>query len=327
MEVVFQQIDDDELRRRLQTAATGNPAPAHDFFAQFDYNIYLHNQQFLQAHERTIPLLQKLQHLDPDAYIRIHKGVPFYFTAISSFFLHNYAEAAYFFDAAVSEDLQNDQGARTPAIMFLEMDGDPTNQAARQLSQIAGEKLQAFIDQNNLIPAAIQTSIPEIRAKFLSRAVGDRQEWRTLATSLISFLLEWEYLAVLQSIRVADGTREPFFTHLFKGCVLFESLLKANPNEAVPEGQLGNILRGNVGVRNRLGIHRNINTAGPAFADVLADLPNALNSIESDLEITARLRNTIGHNIGWTSPMSSDEYVQLIGKIMNSILHTISGLY
>jgi hypothetical protein len=157
--------------------------------------------------------------------------------------------------------------------------------------------------------------------------VGDRQEWRTLATSLISFLLEWEYLAVLQSIRVADGTREPFFTHLFKGCVLFESLLKANPNDVVIEDQLGNILRGNVGVRNRLGIHRNINTAGPAFADVLADLPNALNSIESDLEITARLRNTIGHNIGWTSPMSSDEYVQLIGKIMNSILHTISGLY
>jgi hypothetical protein len=125
--------------------------------------------------------------------------------------------------------------------MFLEMDGDPTNQAARQLSQISGEKLQAFIDQYNLLPAAIQTSIPKIRAKFLSRAVGDRQEWRTLATSLISFLLEWEYLAVLQSIRVADGTRERFFTHLFKGCVLFESLLKANPNEAVPEGQLGNI--------------------------------------------------------------------------------------
>lgn len=327
MEITFQQIDDDELKRRLQAAATGNPAPAHNFFAQFDYNIYLNNQQFLQVHERTIPLLQKLKHLDPDAYTRIHKGVPFYFTAISSFFLHNYAEAVYFFDAAVSEDLQNDPGARTPAIMFLEMDGDPANQAARQLSQIAGEKLQAFVDQYNLLPAAIPTSIPEIRRKFLSRAVGDRQEWRTLATSLISFLLEWEYLAVLQSIRVADGTREPFFTHLFKGCVLFESLLKANPNEAVPEGQLGNILRGNVGVRNRLGIHRNINTAGPAFADVLADLPNAGNSIESDLEITARLRNTIGHNIGWTSLMTSDEYVQLIGKIMNSILNTISGLY
>lgn len=327
MEVVFQQIDDDELRRRLQSAATGNTALAHDFFAQFDYNIYLNNRQFLQVHDRTIPLLQKLKHLDPDAYTRIHKGVPFYFTAISSFFLHNYAEAVYFFDAAVSEDLQNDPGARTPAIMFLEMDGDPANQAARQLTQIAGEKLQAFIDQYNLMPAAIQTSVPEIRANFLSRAVGNRQEWRTLATSLISFLLEWEYLAVLQSIRVVDGTSEPFFTHLFKGCVLFESLLKANPNESVSEGQLGNILRGNVEIRNRLGITRNINTTGPAFSDVLADLPTAVNSIESDLEITARLRNTIGHNIGWTSMMTSDEYVQLVGKIMKSVLHTISGLY
>lgn len=327
MEIIFQQIDDDELRRRLQAAATGNPAPAHNFFAQFDYNIYLNNQQFLQVHERTIPLLQKLKQLDPDAYARIHKGVPFYFTAISSFVLRNYAEAVYFFDAAVSEDLQNDPGERTPAIMFLEIDGDPKNQAARQLSRIAEKKLQVFVDQYNLLPAAIPTSIPEIRRKFLSRAWGDRQEWRTLATSLISFLLEWEYLADLQSIRIADGTREPFFTHLFKGCVLFESLLKANPNVEVPESQLGKILHKNTGVRNRLGIHGNIDTAGPTFSDVLAGLPNAVNSIESDLEITARLRNTIGHNIGWTTPMTSDQYVQLVGKVMNTILHTISGLY
>lgn len=327
MVITTQQIDDDELRRRLQAAATGDLSLAHDFFAQFDYNIYLNQGQFLQVHERTIPLLQKLKRLDLDAYTRIHKGVPFYFTAISSFYLHNYAEAVYFFDAAVSEDLQNDPGSRTPAIMFLEMDGDPKNQAARKLSQIAGEKLQAFIDQYNQLPAAIQTSIPEIRANFLSRAVGDRQEWRTLATSLISFLLEWEYLAVLQSVRIADGTREPFFTHLFKGCVLFESLLKANPNEVVPEAQLGKILRRNVGIRRRLGIHRDINITGPAFADVLSYLHNTANSIESTLEITGRLRNTIGHNIGWTTPMTSDEYVLLVNKIMNSILHSISGLY
>lgn len=327
MEVVFQQIDDDELRRRLQSAATGNPEPAHDFFAQFDYNIYLNNRQFLQVHDRTIPLLQKFKHLDPDAYTRIHKGVPFYFTAISSFFLHNYAEAVYFFDAAVSEDLQNDPGARTPAIMFLEMDGDPANQAARQLTQIAGEKLQAFIDQYNLMPAAIQTSVPEIRAKFLSRAVGNRQEWRTLATSLISFLLEWEYLAVLQSIRVANGTSEPFFTHLFKGCVLFESLLKANPSVPNPGDTLGGIIVGNNHIKNRLGIHRNLTTTGPALGDVLQCLPGAVTDIETDIEIVARLRNTIGHNIGWTTPMTSEEYGQLVGKIMKSVLHTISGLY
>lgn len=100
MEIVYQQIDDDELRRRLQAAATGDPAPAHNFFAQFDYNIYLQNQQFLSVHNRMIPLLQKLKQLDPDAYARIHKGVPFYFTAISSFFLHNYTHAVYFFGGA-----------------------------------------------------------------------------------------------------------------------------------------------------------------------------------------------------------------------------------
>ena len=37
METVFHQINDDELRGRLQAAASGDPALAHDFFKQFDY--------------------------------------------------------------------------------------------------------------------------------------------------------------------------------------------------------------------------------------------------------------------------------------------------
>lgn len=327
MEIVFQQIDDDELRRKLQEAATGNPATAHNFFAQFDYNIYLRNQQFLLVQDRTIPLLQKLKQLDPDAYGIIHKGVPYYFTAISSFFLHNYAHAVYFFDTAVSEDLKNHPGVRTPALMFLEMDGDPDNQAAKQLTQIAEDKLSNFIDIYNLVQGSIHTTVPDIRSKLLTHSVGDRQEWRTLATSLISYLLEWDYLYILQEIRVQDGTREPFFTHLFKGCVLFESLLKANPTIINPGNTLGNIIIGNNYVKNRLGIHRNLTTSGPTFADVLASLPGAVNDIEMDIEIAARLRNTIGHNIGWATPMTSEQYVQLVTKVMNAILHTISGLY
>jgi hypothetical protein len=326
VEIVYQKIDDDELRRMLQAAATGDPALAHIFFARFDYNIYLQNQQFLLVHDRTIPLLQKLQLLDTNAYARIHKGVPFYFTAISSFFLHNYTHAVYFFDAAVSEDLRNDPGSRTPAIMFLEMDGDPPNQAARQLTQIAEGKLQSFIDQYNRLPNVIHTTVQEIRDKFLSRAVGDRPEWRTMATSLNSFLLEWDYLAILQGIRVADGTWEPFFTHLFKGCVLFESLIKANPKVVNPGGTLGNIIR-HPAIKLNLNIHRDLRADGPAFSNVLCDLPNALNDIEKDMEITVRLRNTIGHNIGLATPMTSDQYIQLISKVMNSIIHTIAGLY
>jgi hypothetical protein len=327
MNVLFHNIDNGELRRRLQLAATGEPAPAHDFFSQFEYNVDIANQNILLVNDQIIPLLIKLKQLDSGAYARIHKGDPYYFAAMSSFFLHNFDHAVYFFDAAVSEDIKNDPGSRTPAIMFLEIDGDPLNQAARPLTQNVEDRFTYFVNRYNQLSASIPIALPEIRIKFLSRAVGDKQEWRTLATSLISFLLEADYLPVLQKIRVSDGTWEPFFTHLFKGCVLFESLLKANPYVPVPQGQLGNILNGNGGVKNRLGINRILNSSGPAFANVLADLSGVDNDIEKDLEIVVRLRNTIGHNIGWATPMTSDQYTQLVMKVMNAIIHTISGLY
>src|SRR5262249_23315613 len=46
----------------------------------------------------------------------------------------------------------------------------------------------------------------------------------------------------LIEIRVEQGTAEPFFTHLFKGCVLFESLLKANTKNTPTAKLLGSIL-------------------------------------------------------------------------------------
>lgn len=326
MEIVFQQIDDNELKIRFQAAATGDPGLAYDFFNQFDYNIYRANKQHRDAFSSIIQLLAKLKQLDPVAYTSIHKGTPYYFCAISAFHLSNYVNAVYFFDAAVSEDIKNDPGKRTPAVLFMEMDGDNEHQNALQLTQIAGNKLTDFIDQYNSIEGANLTSLIDIRSKLLSRAVGDKPEWRTLATSLISFLLEWEYLVILQDIRIQGGTWEPFYTHLFKGCVLFESLLKANPSEINPGNTLESIISRNEEVRKRLGIHQDLHTSGPTFSDVLARL-DAQNGIELDIEIAARLRNTIGHNIGWATPMTSGQYVQLVSKVMNAILHTISGLY
>jgi hypothetical protein len=46
--------------------------------------------------------------------------------------------------------------------------------------------------------------------------------------------IEWDYRSTLIELRPGDGTAEPFFIHLFKGCVLFESLLKANPKDIPP---------------------------------------------------------------------------------------------
>ena len=276
---------------------------------------------------QTIRLLAKLKQLDPEAYNRIHKGTPYYFCAISAFLLSNYVNAVYFFDAAVSEDINNDPGKRTPAVLFMELDGDDEQQNALQLTRIAANNLANFIHRYNQIRGSIQLSIIDIRAKLLTHAVSDQPHWRTLSTSLISYLLEWEDLYLHQIIRTFDGTWEPFFIHLYKGCVLFESLLKANPTIINPGSTLGEIIVHNEMIKNRLGIHSRIPTSGPTFLRVLEDLPNDTDNIVTEIEITARLRNTIGHNIGWTTRMTSDQYVRLVRVVMNAILHTISGLY
>lgn len=326
MEMTFHAVDDQELKAQLMHAATGDPKPAHDFFTQFDFNIYRNNGQHLLAYNRAIHLLQKLNTLDPNSYNSIHKGVPFYFTAMSAFLLHNYTHAVYFFDAAVSEDLRNDPGSRTPAIMFLEMDGKTEDQAALDLSKKAEQTLQYYLDMyaQSLLHSSI--SIEDVRRKFLTRAVKDRPQWRTLATSFISFILEMSHLSLLREIRPSEGTWEPFFIHLFKGCVLFESLLKANPTVPSQNNTLGKILK-DERFKDRLQISRSLYTSCSNLADLLVNVPSPYHHIQDDLEYTARLRNSLGHNLGWQVSMTPTQYSILTEIVMNSTLHCIAALY
>jgi hypothetical protein len=133
---------------------------------------------------------------------------------------------------------------------------------------------------------------------FLRIAVSKGKEgWRSLATALISYFLEWDYRSTLIELRAGDGTAEPFLIHLFKGCILFESLLKANPKDAPPSTELtlGAVLKY---LSPRLGIP-NIVIGNTDFPMVLNDLSSANDSIPTALQFAGRVRNTVGHNLGW----------------------------
>lgn len=326
MPIIRAPISDNELRLRLQAAATGDPHPAHQFFAQFEYNDNLQRGDLLNTYDKIISLLQHLSELDAQAYERIHKGVPFYFGAMCAFILHKYQDAVYLFDAAASEDIKNDPGQRTPAILFMALDANNPDQAAKQLTEIADRKLGNFVDVYNKVIGSQAITSQEVKSRFLEHAVSDRLEWRTQATAWISFLLEWNYLYILQDIRGQAGTWEPFYMHLFKGCVLFESLLKANPTEAVPQDTLSRILNQNWGIRNRLGIVERITTRA-TFPGLLANLPGAGSNMQTAIEFVARLRNTIGHNLGWNVAILPEQYIQMVVRVTNVCLHTISTLY
>jgi len=323
----LQQIDDDELRSLLQEAATGDPVPAHDFFMHFQYNDFRDEGKFLQSLDNIIGVLRKLKSLDAQAYQRIHKGTPFYWGAIAAFLIHDYQSAAFFFDAAATEDRKNDPNPDTPALLFMKLNSQNPNQAAKDLTRATETQLRTLIDEYNRIPGSIALTIENVRNCFLGPAVMVNPQWRTLVTSWISFLLEWGYRLTILDIRVENGTWEPFFIHLFKGCVLFESLLKANPSVQNPGSTLESILNRNRTIREKLGINRKIKTTGPEFPNVVIDLPRVDNDIQSNVELVARVRNTVGHNIGCNTSMTPDQYIQFVTKVAVAILHTIAALY
>ena len=50
--------------------------------------------------------LNRCLSLDASLYEELHKGTPFYWTGTAAFMLHDYRTAAFFHDAAISEDLR-----------------------------------------------------------------------------------------------------------------------------------------------------------------------------------------------------------------------------
>lgn len=328
MEPQFVHIDADELRRRFQAAATGDTVLAHNFFAHFPFIAYYRKREYLSAFNSAIDILTNLKGLDIEAYGRIHKGYIFYFTAISAFLLHDFQSAAFFFDAAASEDIKNDPNPRAPALLFMILDSQNANQAAQELTNIAENWLSTMVDEYNHCPDSVGITVEEVRQHFLERAITDHREWRTLVTSWVSFLLEWSHRFHILNLRVEDGTWEPFYLHLFKGCLLFESLLKSEPNGQVTEDTLGQILNNpNSYARARLGIARRINSGNATLTDILHNVATAPSDIQTDIEFTARLRNTVGHNLSWATRIDLAEYSLLAKKVSNSCLHAISTLY
>jgi hypothetical protein len=304
-----------------------------DFFGQFLYVQELVAGNYSSALNHGLELLQLCQRLAPEAYASIHKGTPYYWLGMAAFLVHDYQTAAFFFDAGASEDLR--LGAdpitnSTPGLRFIQIEADQPDQAARQLVQATQSRVERAMAEYNAragrLAGAPPLQLMEIREGFLRPAAsagGDR--FRTLATAFISFFLEWDHRSLLAKLRVGEGTTEPFFLHLFKGCLLFESLLKANPTRTPPPNtQLGQVLQT---LHRELWIRNDIRTANVTFPAILASLPAADDSMPTAVEYTARVRNTLGHDLGWNASLDVLTYNRLVGMVASSCLHAIACLY
>jgi hypothetical protein len=144
-----------------------------------------------------------------------------------------------------------------------------------------------------------------------------------LAISLISLLLEWDFRKELHPLRTAEGTFEPFYLHLLKGCVLFEGLLNANPKKKPEGGELGAVVDE---LHAELGINPPSNLSGRLNA-LLSDLAQADNRIETAVVFTLRLRRAVAQASGEGETVSLAEYQQLFEMTAAAGLYALACLY
>ena len=293
----------------------------------------IRDRQYLRLRDRLFGLLRACKAMDAAAFTNIPKGHPFYFVGITSYLLDDYQTAIYFFDAAVTEDL--DSGAepkknKTPVTRFLMLDGESNEQAAKQLTLDSQTKVERILDHyvNKISkdPSIRILTLDHIRYDFIYYALTARSKpgLRTLVTAFITFCIEWDFRNAHFDYEVGKGTSEPFFLHLYRGCVLFESLLKLNPSQT----PVGNSLIPKINSlrQNWLKIDH-IQGQNFVLSDVFSETQKYNNSISGAIKITAIARSTIGHDLGWDVNISQAEYRELYFIIAASCLHAIACLW
>jgi hypothetical protein len=257
-------------------------------------------------------------------YEQQHKGSPFYVMGYAAYGSHDYSGASLFFDAAASADITAfGAGADKPALNFLQLIDRGQEVLASGIIRDLVAETQVYLDDYNMRQGRQPLSLDELRKRFLTKILSDNvPEKRALVTTFLSFIAEAGYRKKLMPL-ISEGSREPFLVHLFRGCVLFESLLKENPTQAPQHETLGRIL-GELAVP----LGGNYEKKGSAtFDDVMSNL-RPQEPIGYAILAATRLRNTTGHKISWgTTHLSVTTYDEAIMVIVSSCLHVISKLY
>jgi hypothetical protein len=299
----------------------------HFFETCRPYMIQLQSRFFSQAVDEGIEFLRQTKQFARSAYETTPKGTPFYLLAIAAFHSHDFQTATFLFDAALSEDLTHSpENTNTPALLTMRLDDQDEKQAAFDIVKVVVRQIEAAISSYNARRGNQTLTIGDVRNHFLGRVLlaVDNPHLRTLTTAFISYFFEWDYRVRLIELS-ETGSREPFFMHLFRGCLLFESLLKENPKKSPTQKTLGRIL--NSELYAELNIPAALTISSPRFDTIVRSL-SACQPMDAAIQCTGKARNTLGHNLAWeVVSLGAAEYNLLAENIAVSCLHAISCLY
>lgn len=271
-------------------------------------------------------LLNYLKNQNEERYKQLHKGTPFYWIGWFSFLLKNYDQGIFYIDAALAEDKKNHPSNIWPdsgAAMFFDLRLDDYRvfldrgySIAPRMKDLLKKELNRFNSKqnNNLILDGFIDS-------FVKKII--HEDHTEIITTLYSFILEKEDIIEMIKLRGEHGgSIEPMITHLFKGALIFESLMKKH-YASNNRNNLGDILKFN----NVENIYRytfkNHKSSADSLEEILKFIGKYINSPETAFYVTCKIRNTTAHNLIWNDLFTVENYEKLYHKIVDAIFYII----
>lgn len=337
-----------EYKMALSTdlaALPANPTDEDDFF-----NRHSVPQQLLVqgAHHDSIVAwehcLSSIRSTSSARYDRMHKGTPYYYIGTAAYLIEDFEKAFFYMDCAVAED-HHIHGANwrdTPAGYFIRLDDSECganltgncrpNQLARVLTSNTKEAVANAL-QTIASHGGVNLSLQQLHDKLLAPAIDGTDELRSAVMALFTFILEYQSrYRELMFVSSHGGSGESFLLHLFKGALIFETLLKVSAYGPEPgPGTLGNYL-GNSSIKERLGLPAEFGGMGICSFDQV--IKNVCETEVSTYPFNARavraawgVRNTTGHSLAWKKRPTFNEYEMLFNHLCAAIVLVVDRLF
>lgn len=315
-----------ELARRCYQNLEITEAESGDsFFSTFGPgNIIQFTDKPFERFSDYEELLNTLQQDDPEKYKSLHKGTPFYFLSWLAFDLRNFEKALFYIDAAISEDIRRcrDGWMNLPAASFLTLT-DPEAQVARRTIEKIRNLLAQELDRFNAVSGLPPITIQQFRERFVKVLLENDPQKRTIITAFYTFLLEFrERYRELQLRSITGGSIQPFITHLFKGGLILESLLKhlyPTKDDGAPATTLGEIFKTEA---FKADFVSKVDTSSHSLQQIVEDIQG--DTMKSAFNTTAKLRNTTGHNLVWDDIFDPTPYKALFIQELNALLYLVA---
>ena len=294
-----------------------------------------------RPYERFLAYESLLEDLNKDnlsIYRIIHKGTPFYFLGWTAFLMGDYEKAVFYMDAAISEDMKNypNDWQKMPAGESLIL-GDVEDQLAKVITlELIGQLEEQFVRFNN-IPERNKKkglTIKEFRDGFITPFLK-KTNARSVLTAFYSFIAEYNDRQLMINLRSEyGGSIEPFLIHLFKGGLIFESLIRIeNPKisdkdkkgrPCTPRGLEVYFQDPTFKTDYDINGIENDSPSLKTITDILNYCKNATSPIKAFRAVQG-LRNFTGHTLARIDEFKiPGDYALLYHQVLNALLYVIA---